>query len=78
MSEATTEKLPRDVRVDDIGYCGELTKRHADTLKTKVKIGMLERGHERVAGDAFEGLLVSGAQVGTIDPAKWFKLYERG
>src|SRR5436189_5998437 len=62
-------KVVREVRVDSIGYVGELVKQHADVLKTKVKVRMLDDELERVTGDAFEGLLVQGKSR-TLDPKK--------
>jgi hypothetical protein len=67
------EKIVRDVRIDQMGFVAELVKQHADVLKTKVKVRMLEDEIDRVTGDYFEGLLVRG-KTRTLDPKKLFKL----
>src|SRR3954469_18003522 len=79
MSAATVEtplKIIREVRVDQIGFVGELVKQHADVLKTKVKVRMLDDELERVTGDAFEGLLVKG-KTRTLCPKKLFALVKK-
>jgi hypothetical protein len=67
------EKIVRDVRIDQMGFVAELVKQHADVLKTKVKVRMLDDEIDRVTGDYFEGLLVRG-KTRTLDPKKLFKL----
>ena len=67
------DKVVRDVRIDQMGFVAELVKHHADVLKTKVKVRMLEDETHRVTGDFFEGLLVKG-KTRTLDPKKLFKL----
>ncbi len=71
------DTLPRDVRIDQIGFVGELQKHHADGLKTKLKVRMLDESIERIAGDFFEGLIVLG-RVGTVDPKKFYRLIKSG
>jgi ABC-type phosphate transport system ATPase subunit len=71
-----TAEAPRsikDVRVDQVGYAAEIVKQHADVLKTKVKVKMLEDEVARVHGNAFEGLLI-GSRKRSLDPRKLFKL----
>lgn len=76
MADAPQAKLPRDVRVDQIGYVDEVKKQYADDLKTAVKSHMLEDELVRVTGDAFEGLLVQGRER-TVPPAKLLRMYEQ-
>ena len=80
MTKTETEERAsaRDVRVDQIGFVGELQKHFADDLKTAVKAKMSGDGLQHVEGDYFDGLLVDGYDVQTIDPAKFLKLYEDG
>jgi hypothetical protein len=73
----TAAALPRDVRVDPMGFIAELQKRHGDNLKTKVKVRMLNDEIDRVAGDFFEGLLVQG-QTRTVDPKKMLAKFKAG
>lgn len=75
MSTDTETQAPprRDVRVDQIGFCKELERRHADTLIAAVKLKMAAEVVERVEGDYFTGLLVGGT-VRTVDPAALLKL----
>lgn len=77
---AATEPAPavsRDVRVDSIGFVDELKKQLADKIRDKVKSRMTEGEIQRVAGEYFEGLLVT-ASTSTIDAEKLFKLYKGG
>lgn len=68
---------PHDTRIDTLGFCAELQKRLADPLKSAVKIDMLDRAIDRLAGESFDSLLVQGT-TRTVDPAKFLRLYERG
>lgn len=76
MSETATAAVPRDVRVDQIGFVNELVSQHANNLKTALKVRMDNDSIERVRGDVFEGLLVS-TFVSTVPPAKLLALYEK-
>ena len=78
MSETAETVAPaRDVRVDQIGFVGELQKRHADLLKTRVKCRMLEEELDVVRGEYFQGLFVKTTET-TVDPAKLLALYDAG
>ena len=68
--------IPRDVRVDQLGFASELQKQHVDNLKSAVKVRMDGEGLTRVEGDYFEGLLVP-QDVTSIDPAKLLALYAK-
>lgn len=48
MSQST---LPRDARLDQIGFVGELQKHHADDLKSAVKARMSGDSIDRATGD---------------------------
>src|SRR4051812_33321254 len=69
MSEPATPTLARDVRLDQIGFVGELGKLHADKLKDGVKARLLSDAIDRAAGDYFEGLLVA-SRPQSIDAGK--------
>jgi hypothetical protein len=76
----TPAEAPRsikDVDVDQIGYAAEIVKQHADVLKTKVKVKMLEDEVARVHGNLFEGLLI-GSRRRTLDPKKLYRLHKAG
>lgn len=77
MSNIITQTLPRDIRVDHIGYVQELARLWADGLKAAVKLRMGEDGISRVQGDQFEALLSQSSR-SPIDAAKFLKLYEAG
>jgi hypothetical protein len=70
------ETLPRDVRVDHLGFVGELADEFAKPLRDRVKTDLEERGTPRVSGDAFQGLLVM-VRSSWIDADKFLRLYER-
>jgi hypothetical protein len=72
----TAAAIPRDIRVDQIGFVAELQKLYADHLKTLVKDRMGRESIARVEGDFYEGLLISGGSVSVADPAKFLRLYE--
>jgi hypothetical protein len=76
MSEPATR---RDKRVDQIGYVNELVSNYIEAkpngLKLKVKADMT--AGERIAGDAFEGLLISRVFT-TISTSAVLKLLESG
>lgn len=74
MSEVTS--LPRDVRVDHIGFCNELASKLANDLKSAVKVRMAGEEIDRVRGDYFEGQLVQST-VSTVDPAKLLAMYAK-
>lgn len=80
MSDANqTPIVPdRDVRVDQIGFVNELQTKYVDPIKKAVKARMLERASQLAAGDFFEGKLVTGGVVGTLDPRKVFRLVKNG
>ena len=75
MSEAATA-LPRDVRVDHIGFCNELATKLANDLKSAVKVRMDNDELTRVTGDYFEGQLVRST-VSVVDPAKLLALWSK-
>lgn len=68
--------IPRDVRIDQLGFAGELQKQHVDSLKTAVKVRMNDEELDRVRGDYFEGQLVPTV-VTTIDPGALLALYSK-
>ena len=74
MSEAAAPA--RDFRIDQIGFAGELQKRHVDNLKSAVKVRMTGEGLDLVAGDFFEGRLVA-TETGVVDPAKLLNLWAK-
>lgn len=77
MSEAASPaKMPRDVRLDHIGFVDELQKQFANPLKTKVKADFAGKSIERASGDCFDGLVVTGTRL-TVDPEKFLRLFER-
>lgn len=67
----------RDVRIDTLGFVGELQKQLADDLKTEVKIAMSTKGAYRAEGDHFEAVLAP-RPTHVADAAKWMSLYEDG
>lgn len=71
------EKVPRDQRIDQIGFAAELQKHYADDLKTAVKMRMAENATPRAEGDFFEALLIADQTRKSIDAAKIFKLLEQ-
>jgi hypothetical protein len=78
MSEAIpTVKLPRDARVDHLGYVNELVSQFANPLKAKVKEDLTKKRIDRAAGDAFECLLVPGSTA-SIDAEKFLLKWESG
>ena len=70
-------RIGRDVRVDAIGFVGELDRQVAKDLRTQVKLRMDVDGLERVTGDYFAGLLVS-ASSSEVDAEKWLAAWEAG
>ena len=71
------ESFIRDVRVDQLGFVGELTKRHSDPLKTAIKLAMANKAADRCRGDFFAGLLVT-PQKSEIDPGAFLRKFEKG
>jgi hypothetical protein len=68
--------IPRDKRVDQIGFVKEADEKHAKLLKGDVKLSMINKDQQRVAGDFFEGQLVTFVPA-TVNPAKFLKLFEQ-
>lgn len=71
----TAEKVGRDVRVDSIGFVGELKRQVENDLRTKLKVRMDTDALDRVRGDYFEGLLVSASST-EIDAEQWVALWQ--
>jgi len=69
-------KVIREARLDQIGFAS-LLEPWAKDQRTGVKLSMITKGAERATGDCFEGLVYSFTPA-TIDPAKFFRLFERG
>lgn len=79
MPDTEATAVPRDKRIDQIGFVAELQKQYVDNLKDGVKLRMLE-GEVKVAeGDFFTATLAGvGSTVGTLDPVKVFRLVKSG
>jgi hypothetical protein len=75
---APAHALPRDARVDPIGFAEELGKHFVTLHRDKVKLSMIEKSVDRVAGEYFEGLLICPADRGTIEARKLFRLVAAG
>lgn len=67
--------LRRDIRVDRLGLVDELVSQFRKPLADKVKADMAK--DERVTGDSFTGLLVTGTST-EIDAEKFVGLWEAG
>ena len=72
-AEQAELKSGRDVRIDTMGFAGELEKLFIKDLKTTVKVKMTGGGFDQLSGDCFQGKLAQ-----TVDPVKFFKLFEKG
>jgi hypothetical protein len=74
-ADESTRKVARDIRVDTVGLIQELERRAAKELRDKVKKRMIDEPLDVVHGERFTGILLPGADVGSIDPEKWMKFW---
>jgi hypothetical protein len=66
----------RDVRIDDLGFVGELWTHFDQKVKPLVKGNLDTKGARRGTGDFFDAIQAGGGTRTEIDPAKYLKLYE--
>lgn len=79
MSQIETPVIPRDARIDHIGFVTELQKQFVEPLKGDVKGRMLANDAREVQGDFFTAQLAGvGSSVGTLDPVKVFRRVKQG
>jgi hypothetical protein len=73
---AEERTIARDIRVDQIGFVGELQKQFVEPLKATLKARMGERQIDVCEGEYFSALLVEGGTLSVVDAGKFVRLYE--
>jgi hypothetical protein len=73
----TEIKVPRDIRVEQLGFVNELYDQFFKPLNDEVKKSMIAKGQELVRADFFEGKIVQATPT-FVDNDLLLRLYDAG